>query len=344
MSNKKREIKNRYNSQISLLLLGLLNSPNIKKKITTQTDALYLDEAFKKTVFSICLCEIVNVVPTTSLISEIIADNEILNSRLRKSNEFNSIFTYAKNTVKCKSSILALSLLNTTFSDSYVLEMLLDIVERLDKHRDNTPELHEVKKSLLRFHFVEKILPQKKKYLNRYYEQLKIKCKWLLSSPHYWVQYAMCRLAYNDFQKAQDYLTTAYEQAKTKKVDFHTDDIDTQQARLFLNQSLNSHDPSESYKLFNYANVLLSKLPNDGKKFRQVLIYRKIFSEQYLNYTPKNKTSFEHSCKALLDDANKALTGNTDNITANNFKTMRFINESEEMLTEILINIKSNRS
>lgn len=38
-----------------------------------------------------------------------------------------------------------------------------------------------------------------------------------MDSPHYWVQYAMCRLSFSDYNRAQNYLTNAYQKAETKK-------------------------------------------------------------------------------------------------------------------------------
>lgn len=162
--------------------------------------------------------------------------------------------------------------------------MLLDIVGRINGVRSQAPELNKVMTSLLRFHFVERILPQRKSILNRYYEQLKLKCTWLMKSPHYWVQYAMCRLAFSDYRKAQDYLDTAYEQARNKSLNYHTDNIDTQQARLFLNQCADNANSSESFKYFSDAHKLLVSLPNDGRKFRQ-LYYTKMYSKENILIT-----------------------------------------------------------
>ena len=70
-------VKEQYNSQFSLILLGLLNSPNIKSKIREQTSVIYENDEFKKTVFCICICEISNVTPSSSIISEISGSNAI---------------------------------------------------------------------------------------------------------------------------------------------------------------------------------------------------------------------------------------------------------------------------
>ncbi|HBA9024230.1 TPA: SIR2 family protein [Escherichia coli] len=335
---KKRLVYEKYDAQLSLLLLGLINSPNIKTKIKQQTDLIYSNPDHKKSVFCICICEVANVEPTSSLVSEISGTNAIYHTSLRNSPPFNQIFKVNGATIKSKSSILSLSLLNNTFSDIYVRDVLLEIVERTDSIKDQDIEIKKIFKALLRFHIVERILPKNQSALDRYYEQLKYRCTWLMDSPHYWVQYAMCRLSFSDYNRAQNYLTNAYQKAETKKGSYHTDNIDTQQARLYLNQCLDHNNSSECYKLFDKAHALLVKLPNEGRKFRQVLLYKKVFDLKYQNFSKKNKTDFEQACKKLLYQTKP------DNVYPINTNMGRFITSAEEALIEILNTIMLERT
>ncbi|MDZ9627672.1 SIR2 family protein [Escherichia coli] len=335
---KKRLVYEKYDAQLSLLLLGLINSPNIKTKIKQQTDLIYSNPDHKKSVFCICICEVANVEPTSSLVSEISGTNAIYHTSLRNSPPFNQIFKVNGATIKSKSSILSLSLLNNTFSDIYVRDVLLEIVERTDSIKDQDIEIKKIFKALLRFHIVERILPKNQSALDRYYEQLKYRCTWLMDSPHYWVQYAMCRLSFSDYNRAQNYLTNAYQKAETKKGSYHTDNIDTQQARLYLNQCLDHNNSSECYKLFDKAHALLVKPPNEGRKFRQVLLYKKVFDLKYQNFSKKNKTDFEQACKKLLDQTKP------DNVYPINTNMGRFITSAEEALIEILNTIMLERT
>ncbi|WP_348254208.1 SIR2 family protein [Vibrio parahaemolyticus] len=340
IEKKIERIKGRFNSQLSMILLGLLNSPNIKGKIQSQTAVIYENSDYKDVVFAICLCEVVNIRPTSSIISELIDNNEIFGTSLRSLPEFRTLFRIENNEIKSKSSVLALSLLNNSFSETYVLDTLLDIVNRLDKDRNKETDLDKMLTSLLRFRFVEMILPQKKNTLNRYYERLKIDCQWLLRSPHYWVQYAMCRLAFDDYKKAQDYLTTAYEQARMKHKDFYTDDIDTQQARLYLKQALNVNDAKKSFAFFNDAHNLLAALPNEGRKFRQISIYHEIFVKKYHQYSDGNKVSFEHAVRHVLQQSNDS---NLDPRTIHHAKQLGFIHTAREKLEDIYNTILLDR-
>ncbi|TOL52951.1 hypothetical protein CGH95_24640, partial [Vibrio parahaemolyticus] len=70
------------------------------------------------------------------------------------------------------------------------MDELLAVAKRLDSKKNQDKSFDKIMTSILRFRFVEMILPQKKSILNRYYERIKIDCNWLMRSPHYWVQYA----------------------------------------------------------------------------------------------------------------------------------------------------------
>lgn len=337
---KKTLVAEKYGSQISLLLLGLINSPNIKTKIKQQTDLIYKNDDYKKTVFAICICEIANVEPTASLVSEISGSNAIYNISLRELAPFKQLFKVDGTTIKSKSSILSLSLLNNTFTDIYVRDTLLEIVEKTDSIKDQETEIKKIFKSLLRFHVVERILPQNQSALDRYYEQLKFRCTWLMDSPHYWVQYAMCRLSFSDYSRAQNYLTNAYQKAETKNGTYHTDNIDTQQARLYLNQCIDNSNALESYRFFDKAHKLLESLPNEGRKFRQVLLYKKVFDNKYHTFSHKNKVAFEQACNKLLEQSKSK---NFNNDLLHNSKMVKFIYSAEEMLAEITTSIQNGR-
>ncbi|EGR1111459.1 SIR2 family protein [Vibrio cholerae] len=341
LEKKRERIKGRFNSQLSMILLGLLNSPNIKEKIRSQTEIIYENSDYKDVIFAICLCEVVNIRATSSIISELVNNNEIFGTSLRSLPEFRTLFRVENNEIKSRSSVLALSLLNNSFSEVYVLDKLLEIVNRLDKDRNKEVDLDKMLTSLLRFRFVEMILPQKKSTLNRYYERLKVDCQWLMRSPHYWVQYAMCRLAFDDYKKAQDYLTTAYEQARMKHKDFYTDDIDTQQARLYLNQALNVNDAKKSFTFFIDAHHLLAALPNEGRKFRQISLYQEIFDKKYSQYSDGDKVSFEYAVRHALQQSNDS---NLDPRTIHHAKQLGFIHSAREKLEDIHKTILLDRS
>ena len=86
---------------------------------------------------------------------------------------------------------------------------------------------------------------------------------WLQNDPHFWLQYGMAQLTHKEYTVAQTYLDQAYALASRKNY-AHTDHIDSQQARLYLLQAIDSNDSSDGiFQLFKKAHQLINKLEND---------------------------------------------------------------------------------
>ncbi|MDF2413054.1 hypothetical protein [Aeromonas sp. 1HA1] len=330
-------IRETYNSQLANVLLELLKSPDIKGRISSLIDELLRNDRHKKTLLSIALCDVFGIRKEPSNISDIAGNEDIFTAKLRGTNAFKSLFLVnADSTIVTKSSILSLFIINSLFTENYVVEHCLEIMSRID-HRDeyHFKRLHS---KLRTFHNVEKLLPQKQSHLNNYFAELKRRCTWLRQHPHYWVQYAMCRLSFGDILQAQEHLTSAYDFATKRPKDYHTDNIDTQQARLFLMAACDgSKSPSEIAIIFDKAHRLLSNVKNDNHRFRQVVKYEEVYQKSYFKINRGQQANFEHACKAMLENAIEARNSSTAAERTNN------IEKSIIVLTEITESIKEKR-
>lgn len=336
--NKIQKIRTEYHNQISGVLLGLLNSPSITKKIKDATLLTFQNDEYKRTIFCIAVCDIVNINKTSSIISTISNSNAIYDMKFRSDDGFRNLYAFINNgnSIATKSSLMSLAIVNNCFTENYIKDTLLNIVKNLNQQSSESYDEKELFKSLLRFHFVERLLPQKQQALNNYYMGLKDICAWLKQSPHYWVQYAMCRLSFNDYAQAQTYLTDAYVLAKQRS-DYHTNNIDTQQARLYLLQSIDSSDPLTSFNFFKKAHDILYLLPNDGYKYRQMLPYKEVYEKCYLRFNKKNRVAFEQFCKAAKEQIERA---ERDDIEIDYYRRKIFEEQALSLLTEIVSDIR----
>lgn len=333
-------IKKNHHSQMSLILLDLFNSPQIVKRISIITENLFYNNKYKDTIFTIALIEILGVKARSSLISELSMNSEIYNISFISDSNFKELFKIKNNEVKTKSSIFSLSLINNHFSATYIVEQLLKITRHLDSDDLRSFEERKIFKSLLKFSFIERLLPEqnKKNNLTKYYENLKVVVPWLKSDPHFWVQFGMSRLPYKDYKKAQDYFDQAYSLAKGKS-NYHTENIDTQQARLYILQCLETRDNLESFNFYSKAHDLFRLLSNDIYKFRQTIKYRDVYEAKYSYFNNKQKVYFEHACKEMQLAVEKAEIDGKINI--NDQKTMSRV---KSILDQILDNILTIRS
>ncbi|NQY07433.1 MAG: hypothetical protein HRT68_14865 [Flavobacteriaceae bacterium] len=139
----------------------------------------------------------------------------------------------------------------------------------------------------------------------------------------------MSRLPYKDFKKAQDYFDQAYSFA-LKKDSYHTENIDTQQARLYILQCLETNIPVEEFKYFELADDLLHSLSDDVYKFRQVIKYKDVYISKFTHMSKKQKVAFEHSCKKFISSVEKA--SRHGNITINDERTISKVVKSLDFI------------
>lgn len=299
---RKIELLSRKSSlQISLALLYLFEAPQIKEKISQVISGLFEIDSHKDTVFAICLLEVLDLRPTFSLVSEVAGNDAVYNVSVRNNESFRNLFKLSSSQVVSKSSLFCLSLINNHYSSTYITSKLLEIAKKFNKYKKKDFEQDRIFKSMLRFSSVERLLPGANKLsnLNRYYEDLKVAVPWLKNDPHFWLQYGMANIAYKEYGKAQQFIDQAYAIAN-KKDNYHTSNIDTQQARLFLVLAMRENVSSKIYELFQKAHKLLSSLDNDIYKFRQINKYRDFFEDSYSKLSRKNKTAFKGVCERLV--------------------------------------------
>ena len=333
-------IEKKHKSQISLALLDLFKSPQIKDRVTAITTELFCNKNHKDTVFAISIAEILDVQTKYSLISELALNNSIYSPELRSNTNFNQLFSIDSGEVISKSSIFSLSLLKNHFTSSYMVDQLLKIVKKYNSFRDSGDTEKVIFKSLLKFSFIERVIPDSNKLnsLTSYYEKLKTSVPWLIRDPHYWLQFGMSRIPYKDYTKAQACFDQAYSLAE-KRENYHTNNIDTQQARLFLLNAISENDKSLVFSYFEKANKLLSKLDNDVYKFRQVDIYRDVYESKYHIFNKRQKVAFEHACNNMVGEVEKSEVMGEINISAQNT-----IKGAKDNLMYTIQMIKSTRS
>ena len=334
-------LRDTYKDQLSNVLIGILNSPDIKGRVAVLLSNLLDNQSYKKTLFAICLCDIFGIRKESSYIADIAGNEDILKAIFRNEEAFKSLFLIGNdNSIISKSSILCLFIINSYFSESYIVEHCLEIMKRIDN--SDLDHLRKLHARLRTFHNVEKLIPQKQNALNNYFVQLKRNCTWLREHPHYWVQYAMCRLSFGDTSDAQLHLTSAYKFASKRPNGCHTENIDTQQARLYLIESVNLSNNfstiTQSYKLFEKAHFLLSAIADDEHKYRQVIKYEDIYHSLYNKLAKGKQADFEHFCRAMLKGA-LALKE-----TALPTQRIRFLNMSISILTKITDEISEKRN
>ncbi len=300
LQNKKKMIR-KNNEELSLNLLSLFDSNHIKGKLQSLVSSIdkkdYID-----TFFAICLLETIGVELNQSLISEVALNNAIFENNFKNHTAISQIFRFNGNDLVSKSSLFSLYLLKNTFFAKYMIDRLVLLSRRFNEIQDDNYINKEISKYLLRFNFLQRILPgtdeEQNNNLVQYYEKLKTAMPWLKKDIHYWLQYGMCNMALGKYDTAQKYLDNAYSFASGRD-SYDTVYIDSQQSRLYLIQALEIQIPQKAFEKFQDAHSLIA-LPEDGYKYKRVISYYKIYEKHYKLFSKEYRRIFIEACENML--------------------------------------------
>lgn len=304
---KHKLISDNHHRHLGVSLLDVIQAPQMIQRMSSLLKDLLNNMKVRDTIFSMAVLAFLDRPLAPSLVSELALNDEIYKLSLRQNENFRQIFRVDGARIFSRSSLFALALLRHAFQPPYIVDRLLQLAEALDKHNSDQTK-KDLFKSLVRFSVVERIFPEKQRINNlvRYYESLKRRVPWLKDDPHYWLQYAMTQLAYDDLPKTQKYLDQAYAIAR-KRANYHTIHIDTQQSRLFLRMAAQEKNSNESFKKFSEAIRLLKSLPSDVYKFRAAERVKDVYHSSFENYNPHQQTEFFKSCNELLKEIDSYL-------------------------------------
>lgn len=336
-SEKKRIMNEKCNKEISLILIHILESEKMKNKITKILENVFSENIDKKQVFAICLLNLMDIPISIGLLEEIIKDHDL---SIYEDNNLKNIIDKnlidKDNQISVKSPIFSLFVLKVYFSNEiiqYFLEILACINE---KSSYDTKIISFIKKNLLRFRFVERLLPDDGKMdkLIQYYEKLKTEFTYLQEDPQYWLQYAMCFIMHNNLDTAQQKLSTAYEKAE-KKV-YEKTKIDNQQARLYLKKAAqhNKTNIEEAIDLFLKADKLLTRQKDDIYKYKIMIDYQDFIKNRSESFSEEQWNQIINCCEKQLKYLDK-------NIPKERFKEQRIYEECKNMLETIVLSIKN---
>lgn len=330
-------INNKCKRQMSVLLLDILDSPHIKEKLKNIVDNLLCsnDELKRVTVIALFLC-MLDIKVDTALVSHF-AGSVAYSSNVINNENFIDIFRVDRSLFMSKSSIFCQKVIRDFVSADYTMKVMLDIASTLDNN-GNGYVYDTIFKSCLKFSTIERVLPEEDKLKNiiSYYERLKRCIKWLVNDPHFWLQYAMGHISCKNYEKAQLLIKNAYGKAKAKD-NYYTDNIDTQQARLYMLMAMDASSTLEAVELFNDGHRILLKVPNSIYKYRQIRLYKKFYDEV------KSNLDFNYINK-ILQMCNEMITSiNTKNefLEIDNESSIR--NARIRELNEIINDVKQNR-
>lgn len=313
LERKKNYIKEKCYSQISYILVDILRAKQMADKIKDLVGIAISNNTTKRHLFVVLLLNVMDIPIGIGLLEELLDEYDLaIFQKDTFKHLINCNLSDIDNVIQPKSSIFSRFILQSNiFEPQYIINESLTLLIRIEKlgkyNLQYSKYLNEVRVNLFRFNFIERILPEdnKKNMLVKYYEDIKTNIPRIQYDPQYYLQYAMCFIANNDFDKAQRYLNNAYD--KSKESTYDTYKIDNQQARLYLLQSAKHSIIEEAVELFFKANELLTKRHKDDiYKYKTMLKYDDFIKNRSNSFDKVTKDKICNVCKYQLSAMNNA--------------------------------------
>ncbi|HVJ63414.1 MAG TPA: hypothetical protein VM555_11980, partial [Tahibacter sp.] len=147
-----------------------------------------------------------------------------------------------------RSPVIGSAVLRGYVNAAAVTTVVAECIKRGEQEKRADPNLGIIAKELTRFANLERLLPEngRREALQNLYEDIK-QVRSIRENPHFWLQYAMARLALGDLPIARRYFEQSYSYARALN-QFDTFQIDNHYCRLLLMEAENSTDADVAYK------------------------------------------------------------------------------------------------
>ncbi|MDZ7775278.1 MAG: SIR2 family protein [Bacteroidales bacterium] len=323
------------NRSIRLLLLKQLESNDILRRFQKVISTLQNKKNYHE---ALALILVSNVFNFTLQLEDLVyvLDDEILNDfSFRKNIAVREFVNFEEGRIKVRSSILSEAILRNVVSSHSLIDTLIKVCCRLDNRRDDK-NTRIILKELISFSNLQSILKKDtseyKFNILRFFEGIR-NMQYCRKNPHYWLQYAIARLAEREYGLADKYFQSAY--ALSKKIDwFDTYQIDNHYARYLLENEIYYGALDTCMGQFLKAHKILAN-PNDKNKtrhypFRVAQHYFPFYQKFFKDLPQKDKLVFLHSCEEIIMKVDVYLK------SIDNYRIKGEVEKAKELILEIL--------
>ncbi|MDR2084145.1 MAG: SIR2 family protein [Bacteroidales bacterium] len=136
-AKRKEVVFNICNGNISLILLKIVNSDNIRSKLTTILKTVSDSSALFEILLLITFKDVFNYSMDYEEIEFILGDANLNKFKFNKSDEINELIEYSKNNIKIKSIVLSDLIINVIDNPGVMINLLLKIVIYSNKQYDD---------------------------------------------------------------------------------------------------------------------------------------------------------------------------------------------------------------
>jgi hypothetical protein len=255
--SKKNYIAETAQSEFHAVLLKLLESPNIGKKLLEPYENLKKHPTYYNIMLSVFVLNIINQSSDIDTLIDLWGTESINSSDFRRNESVRQWIDFKADKVLIKSSVAASFLLTKHADIGTIIKILEHMIRRCHELRGNY-KYFSMFKSLMRFGNLQTLLPDVHKVsaILTYYDSIKSldKCK---NNYLFWLQFAIACIVSGELGRAKAYFEAAYAYAAAAGKD--TFQIDNHYARFLLIRAMKLDDHEAAMEDFKRASLIVSR-------------------------------------------------------------------------------------
>ncbi|MBQ9397908.1 MAG: SIR2 family protein [Bacteroidales bacterium] len=290
--DKKIELlKGHCKSSLKLILLDVINSSDIRKRIEGDIKKIKADRDIYQAMVLMLVSNLLDWNISLDDISYALGNTIKGNASFRRNEVVKEYIDFGNAELKVKSSILSEVILTHIMDVDVVRETLVKAFRNFDKNLGE-PEYRKYMITILSYASLQRLFNKEEgdefnSNIVVLFEDIR-SCKFCENNPHYWLQYAIAKLGEQKYDEAKMYFDNAYSFAK-RRDGFDTYQIDNHYARYLLENVIYTNADEEYFKAFRQAHGILT----DKSHLKDTKYYPFKVARSYLPFYHKFKTRMD---------------------------------------------------
>lgn len=303
-------IKQNCSSHLSSVLLSVCKSALVSSRLAALLKSIH--EAKDPTFYSLLVVLAMTYVGRTVSIAQVceIVQEDLFKTAKAQGNAILKEFVHFENNrVAVRSPIFAQAVLSDLISDHVIIEMVPDIIFRLERLSLTNDFYRLPIRRLMRFGGIERVLSgtDKAQKLVSFYENLRA-TGMVAQNPQFWLQYAIARMSFRDYEGAELNFDAAFGLVRGRPYDPYQ--IENQYARFLLESRTETTIWNDYFEAAEKAHIILkSQMRNFDEgdyPYNVAAKYLPFIETRHAELDQDQLDAFSSWCDELLEIAEQA--------------------------------------
>lgn len=266
-------------SEFHAILLGLLDSPDILKRLEGIIHPISARGDYYEAIITMLVLSLVGHVPTLDMVADLTGP-VVLETGFRRNDAIKQLVDFQRGSIRLRSSVAAQFILKRITDPYITVGVMVNIARAADKAARANPVYRDLFRTLMRFSTIQEVLPNDPSgaALFTYYESIKT-LEGARRNPLFWLQYGIAALSLDELERAERYLDSAYAFAD-QWLNYNTFQIDNHYARLLLLRASRGGTTKERMEAFRKARRIVNEQIKNERRhypYRVAKLYRDFY-------------------------------------------------------------------